>query len=450
MTNPETGTTEILLWRSATASNKAFRSWILPKESLEDSCYIPNLSAEKVQDLVKEYETLNSGKSRWGLAVWQKKNDRDLIINQAGQISVEFKNCSAELLPQPELGLALTSGIQDGLRCLAGKTRGDLGADRKTDFARLLSFFEHPPKPPSVVECYNADSSYEGQDTKRRNSMLKSLGSSVARAAPPSGENPPRIEVNEVNLYAQGARADRSRVLFHETLHWLGYKHSEGVDATYLIEQCCFAKSDAACSLLRDSDSSRVPRMGWTSTEYLKRYTEIMLKEGKPMVAMQTAFAGLLSADAPVDGSKKLVAEGLYATALAATGRDTPDRRFVGAGEYLMMVAGAGTRTADTVRADFKNAAGHDLSSAQRKFAEKWGQALALLLKGDPAPFTAALRDPATRYDGCDAFNQGGGSYEKDILNRTMSAQLATAKGTLAKEDRKITIGELCPISPKK
>ncbi len=49
----------------------------------------------------------------------------------------------------------------------------------------------------------------------------------------------------------------RQATIFHEMLHWLGYKHGEGHDMPYLIELCCFKVGDHnaggdACDLAKD------------------------------------------------------------------------------------------------------------------------------------------------------------------------------------------------------
>jgi hypothetical protein len=89
------------------------------------------------------------------------------------------------------------------------------------------------------------------------------------------------------------AEGQAAPTLFHEMLHWLGYRHHHGIDVTYLSEICCFPSADdktnnreQACQLLKDN-----PNFG--SEEYHRRFTQVMDNIYQSDVGIKSAWSAI-------------------------------------------------------------------------------------------------------------------------------------------------------------
>ena len=89
---------------------------------------------------------------------------------------------------------------------------------------------------------------------------------------------------------------DRSALLFHEVIHWLGHEHGAiHPDVTHLYETCCFGGSDyirdealnrahqqTACAILREDDIA-----------YLGRIAVAERHDARPVVLVASPYQGL-------------------------------------------------------------------------------------------------------------------------------------------------------------
>jgi hypothetical protein len=73
-------------------------------------------------------------------------------------------------------------------------------------------------------------------------------------------------------------------VFFHETLHFLGYKHFENYDLPYIAEYCCFHNNTEACQLLN------TPKDQWQTQDYMNSFTKIMNLNKRGFIAAKTAL----------------------------------------------------------------------------------------------------------------------------------------------------------------
>ncbi len=174
--------------------------------------------------------------------------------------NVTFKelNCvSAKTEKMEKLEALARKSLAEGLSCLS--TYG-----RSEDVNNLLRITNKPV----TLSCHQMDSDV------------------VAKASAMDDKNFPGIELNP-ETYFDDVQVPAGAI-FHEALHWLGYRHFLGVDVPYLAEVCCFEKNNdlqkLACKMLADK------QILWTDPEYIRNFTKVLKEYGLARVGLRTAW----------------------------------------------------------------------------------------------------------------------------------------------------------------
>jgi hypothetical protein len=177
-----------------------------------------------------------------------------------------------------QLSKDLSRGLHEGLACLK-----NLGPARRMDAARMLAFLQPSLGTPSLIRCTDP----QGPASERTDSRV---GNANAIADIPGDPHYPGMEINIRGDAITGGKA--SATAFHEMLHWLGYKHSDGTDVTYLVSLCC--APDGALDSQRKSKKSACELLQknpeWTSAEYQRQFASIMFYDSRNAVARNSAY----------------------------------------------------------------------------------------------------------------------------------------------------------------
>lgn len=105
----------------------------------------------------------------------------------------------------------------------------------------------------------------------------------------------PGLELNMKYLNLKNSK--NLGMFFHESIHWLGYKHFEGIDVSYLAESCCFNKNankNSACILFN------LNKEEWLTTNYIESFTKIMSDRGYAFIALRTAWNAAVEKKGPL------------------------------------------------------------------------------------------------------------------------------------------------------
>lgn len=190
------------------------------------------------------------------------------------------------------LARALTEGLQTGLSCLAR-----LGPERRMDAARMLAFLDEKSAKKAKIRC-----GHVGQVTGRGEPDSSKPGryipiavekDEIARAYTIESPDFPALQLNLDSESLKEKDTQAQQTIFHEMLHWLGYKHGHGVDVTYLTEICCFHSKDDwknnrenACQLLKDNPD-------FESEEYHRRFAKVMNNNFRSNIALDAAWKSI-------------------------------------------------------------------------------------------------------------------------------------------------------------
>jgi hypothetical protein len=103
----------------------------------------------------------------------------------------------------------------------------------------------------------------------------------------------------EINIRGEAFSSGAGpQTLFHEMLHWLNYKHNEGVDITYLTTVCCFNPTEYEYQ--RDARQSACGLLGrnldWTGAEYQRLFARIMALDSRPQIALNSGYSAMHAA----------------------------------------------------------------------------------------------------------------------------------------------------------
>lgn len=200
-----------------------------------------------------------------------------------------------------DLAADLSAGFKTGLSCLR-----DLGAERRIDAQKLIAFIANPKQELSFTcgkEGATLGTDWDGAlRSIRKGTRASNLCHAFKR---------PVIAIN-VDDFAEGSANKNQETLFHESLHLLGYSHNKAFDVTYLASLCCFGSDNSkkaqglACDLLKGNPP-------WTSAEYARKFSAVMLRAGFPSIALETAWRSMFKA--PLQAGR-VDASALYETAL--------------------------------------------------------------------------------------------------------------------------------------
>ena len=160
--------------------------------------------------------------------------------------------------------LTLSRSVENGLKCL--NEQGDRG---KKDAGRLLALFDERIKQrPIKIFCGTTGSSTGGNWLTREKVNADHAG----MAFEPESEDFPGFHINLDKMDVSHSAERKRRLLFHEMLHWLGYRHTSDFDVPYIAGACCFSKkNEDACALLKEFPDHQ-------SYEYLKRFAQVLDK----------------------------------------------------------------------------------------------------------------------------------------------------------------------------
>jgi hypothetical protein len=190
------------------------------------------------------------------------------------------QGCDKVVEDKPFKGI-LEATLAEGATCLKG-----LGESSMDDFKRLQSIIGGLPKP--RVFC--------GKTNEKTPFTEPSQVSTSSAHSLTNASDFPAIIINTDHVKTED---ELKRLLFHEMLHWLGYKHSETFDLPYLSDYCCFnAISDdpnnsykkMACDLIEK-------RPHIQSSQYLTPLVKLLLKEDRSHVAFITLNQQLMDVD---------------------------------------------------------------------------------------------------------------------------------------------------------
>lgn len=140
------------------------------------------------------------------------------------------------------LSRRITSDLRIGLACLS-----QIGAKAKQDAGRLLTLYEgtHLNKKLKIVCAHSRQPvdpelvPYFGGETGFFPSIVG------GQAIYPNYESWPGFIINKSNYSHQEG------IVFHESLHLVGYSHTDKFDVTTHADECCFRSNEKSCELLR-------------------------------------------------------------------------------------------------------------------------------------------------------------------------------------------------------
>jgi hypothetical protein len=233
-----------------------------------------------------------------------------------GSTSFAVSGCEGYSRRNGDYALAddFEGGLQAGVGCMAGTgPMGPLGPRVRMEAARLIAYLSSNQE--GELECMEEVRPKKGcfqLPRMRERCLLGAQASEVSGANAiaitcPDDESP-GMKINATTARERDPR-ERRETLFHEMLHWLGYKHYSGarggVDLPYLLALCCMSADGRACDLLKATDpaacglprsESQMTRCPITaeSLEYSRWFTRVMVDNGRPSIAYVSAVNSAL------------------------------------------------------------------------------------------------------------------------------------------------------------
>lgn len=197
------------------------------------------------------------------------------------------QNCEQYQGGLPALGKEITTQLEQGLACMS-----QLPGRFHEDAVTLTSLLLNPPRP-ITLQCGRT------KDDQQKQNIEASFQSSstVARAHMCSDKkNFPGIDINLTALEEE--KYKNQDWVLHEFVHLLGYKHTGGVDYTYLVSMCCLhdRKSirEQACNLIRKIENKPMEQDVYTFYALVRDASEPLDAFFK---AELNALLGLLGAE---------------------------------------------------------------------------------------------------------------------------------------------------------
>jgi hypothetical protein len=194
-----------------------------------------------------------------------QRNDFSLPV-KIDSPNIEILNCEKYPKGSFQLRSQIKKGLEKGIQCLA-----NIDLNRRYDAEALSILFNSNFGTPVKILCGDsrtvyAKSLYSNKDghIETFNSTFDTIGTdhAVATATPPMLDGWPAILLNLSEKVWRGG-ADGlfpEEILFHESLHLLGYTHDynrrSGTDFVYDAQKCCFHEDYFACEDLRKEGPS--------------------------------------------------------------------------------------------------------------------------------------------------------------------------------------------------
>lgn len=185
---------------------------------------------------------------------------------------VQFVDCETFLGGEAELRKEYLRGLKKGLQCLSEK-----GAHRRADALAYLAVLEQRKTPISIV-CYKGEDVkikyFREQPVKNENGEVVSWkfaapgvitnwfggGFGAAMATTMGHKHWPTSILSVVaheDRISKNLPINLARTLFHEGIHWLGYRHKDFLsaepDLTTDAAECCIEQDQAACKSLESA-----------------------------------------------------------------------------------------------------------------------------------------------------------------------------------------------------
>lgn len=195
--------------------------------------------------------------------VSKPSNDRFNSDQKNGTLSIQINASECSLAIESKFKLLFQESMQMGISCLM-----KMGDDRKSDALALMKLVSEKA---INLRCGKGAGS-------------ENIAIAVAKKFPGISIDPNHLSDLE--------SSELKPVFFHESLHWLSYKHFDGIDLPYLAEACCFeyagiAKNQSkqlACSML-DLRSE-----AWLTPDYNEKLTTVLSNFGRGFIGLRTAW----------------------------------------------------------------------------------------------------------------------------------------------------------------
>jgi hypothetical protein len=207
--------------------------------------------------------------------------------------------------------------------------------------------------------------------------------------------------------------------LFHESVHWLGYSHSHGVDVAYLSELCCMSApaNTKACQLLQEKN------LGASNEKYVRFFARELAAQGRMHVAWDAAWVTSFQS---ADGAP------LYWTALeiedvpknnSETWREIGDPLIGISYTYAALKFGNLEKQAQAryiqMKEQFYPSSDPKLA-ARAQFAEEFGKALLHLLKKEPEGFGQNFVKSLSHELDCSRLSEKERDRVQEVITRTI------------------------------
>lgn len=325
----------------------------------------------------------------------------------------------------------LEDALNIGFSCLSGKgPMGDLGTRAKIDAARIRLFLESRTVKPPFITCL------------RNKDMTNPTNHEAGHAIVCPAKDAPGVQIN-LEKSATFSRSERSALLFHEMMHWLGdsdHLHFEGVDLVYLTQHCCFGKRNPdACQTIRDTDPGvrrlgSQPALKFSSPLYIERISRLMSSDHRDLVD-KMAWSSLRDAGRTPDG--RLDASSLYAGAIEP--RESPGwgtlTRIVFANAAAGNIPGISREQAmrefDRYVTSPSYPAGIGANDAKKAFAQTLGVALAAALNKDLFTMIDQIKNAEKSREGVCAKLDSTEKNELNQVGKAVSGWLNSIPATL-------------------
>lgn len=109
----------------------------------------------------------------------------------------------------------------------------------------------------------------------------------------PGAKNFPGLKFNTTKIDKVEKNAKLDNGIFHESIHWLGYKHYQDVDLSYIAETCCLDHSDTRLNKLakQSCELFKYQKNDWQKPQYITELTRSLTPFGRGFVGVHTSIS---------------------------------------------------------------------------------------------------------------------------------------------------------------
>ncbi len=221
---------------------------------------------------------------------------------QGGAVSLGYNTVARGCENYPgggvkKLAQVLGETMKTGLSCLLHRE----DPDRKIDAARIFNlFYSEPGKLPLTIFCGKSGDKFGTWEATGDVAVI--ANDAFAQAYVTGYVEFPALALNLTALEEGGGNENErelrlKNVLFHESIHLIGYFHSKGKDITYLAANCCISGDQKACALMDSELDVKDPL-------YYRRFMEAMSGDSRLNIAVDAVLKSGDPADVTRNGTE--------------------------------------------------------------------------------------------------------------------------------------------------